>query len=305
MMTRLSLSPLRRSIFVASASVALAFAILVPGPGVQAGESQGAAAFPLAGSFTAASTRQGAVRLVEGDFWVEVAKALQDSGCNPLQAIDDAYNEYMDGLDELQDQYQARLDVVGMLGEAPYDPVINPAQFSSNVTNPFLPLVVGRTLVYEKITPEGLEHIEVETLPMTQMINGVDCRVVRDTVTLDGVLVEDTIDWFAQDVAGNVWYFGEISKNYDEDGLLDNLDGSWRWGKEGARPGIVMLANPAMGDVYRNEFLVNEAEDVAEVLATNVSVSIGLGNYSGCLQTLDFTPLDPDPDAEEHKFYAP
>ncbi len=140
-----------------------------------------------------------------------------------------------------RDQYQARLAVCGLLGQAAYNPQIVPAQFSPNVTNIYNPLVPGMTLIYEGMTSAGLEHDEVAALNQTATIGGVVCRVVHDVVTVNGVLKEDTTDWFAEHVStGNVWYFGEISQNY-EDGFLDNLDGSFRFGKNGAKPGIVML----------------------------------------------------------------
>ncbi|HEX6010848.1 MAG TPA: hypothetical protein VFY87_03395, partial [Geminicoccaceae bacterium] len=136
----------------------------------------------------------------------------------------------------------------------------------------------------------------------TEEILGVRCTVVQDTVTLDGVLVEDTTDWFAQDRLGNVWYFEEIARNY-ENGDLANLDGSWRAGVDGAQPGIVMRARPRAGEVYRQEFRLGDAEDLAQVLSLSGDAAVPAASCGDCVVTRDFTPLEPD--LVERKFYAP
>jgi hypothetical protein len=120
-------------------------------------------------------------------------------------------------------------------------------------------------------------------------------------VTRDGELVEDTLDWYAQDRQGNVWYFGEIAQNFEE-GRLANLDGSWRAGVDGALPGIVMKAAPRVGDVYRQEFALGEAEDFARVVSLSGRVTTPAASCTNCLVTGDFSTLEPD--LNERKFYA-
>lgn len=235
-------------------------------------------------------------------FWLAIAEDLNSCDCGPSDAFWEALETFHDDMDEVQAQYQARLDVCDLLGSDPYCPDLDCA-FSANVTNEFMPLIPGRTLVYQGLTEEGdLEEIRVTTLDDTIEIAGITCRKVRDVVTIDGEIVEDTEDWFAQDAFGNVWYLGEIALNY-EDGFLADLDGSWRTDLNGAKPGIVMPANPVVGDAYRAEFLIAEAEDIVEMLALDQTVVIDLGTYCGCLQTLDTTPLSPG--EIEWKFYAP
>ena len=204
------------------------------------------------------------------------------------------------------EQREARGEVCDAIGEARYDPQINPADFvnpleigNSVAPNTFMPLQSGFTRIYEA----GDETITVVVTGETKVIQGVTCIVVRDTVEEDGELIEDTDDWFAQDIYGNVWYFGEISRNY-EDGQLDNLDGSWVSGVDGAKAGIVMKAAPQVGDVYRQEWALAEAEDMGEVLNTAATqTSPAVSCDASCLQTRDFTPLEPD--VNENKFYAP
>ena len=183
----------------------------------------------------------------------------------------------------------------------PYGPTIDPSDFSSRIDNPYMPLEPGARFIYEGVTEEGEEHIEVVVLRETRDVVGVQCVVVRDTVWANGELVEDTYDWYAQDKDGNVWYFGEDSKEY-KDGKEVSMAGSWESGVDGAQPGIIMPANPTVGESYRQEYYAGEAEDMAEVVALDESVATTFGSFAGCLKTLEWTPLDPS--VAEYKYYA-
>ncbi len=210
--------------------------------------------------------------------------------------------DYQENKQLANDQFLARLDLCDLLGGGAYDPDIDPDEFSTTIDNPFLPFPVGAMWLYEGESEDGMEFIEIEVLDSTREILGVECVSVRDVVyDEDGEAVEDTIDWFAQDSDGNVWYFGEISFNY-EDGFIADVEGSWLAGVDGAKPGIVMLADPTVGVTYRQEWLLGDAEDAATVLSVDATLSIGLGMFDDCVQTADFLP--PEPDELEHKFYA-
>lgn len=188
--------------------------------------------------------------------------------------------------------------------EAAYSVDIDPSQFVAGIDNPYFPFPIGRRYVYEGQTAEGMEHIEVIALPETRQVMGIAAAAVRDTVTIDGVRVEDTIDWYAQDVDGNVWYLGEDVTNY-EDGVVADKAGSWEAGVDGALPGIIMYADPAahLNAPYRQEYYEGEAEDMGEILSANEQLSLPIGSFDDVVQTLDTTPLEPD--LREHKFYAP
>ncbi len=188
------------------------------------------------------------------------------------------------------------------VGDEPYDPVINPADFVAQINNQYLPMSPGTTFIYDGESEDGKEEIEVNVTHETKEILGVTCVVVRDRVWIDGELVEDTFDWFAQDKDGNVWYFGEDSKEY-EGGKVVSTEGSWEAGVDGAKPGIIMKGNPQVGDAYRQEYYEDEAEDMAEVLSLNESISVPYGSFENCLKTQEWTPLEPD--VVENKYYAP
>jgi hypothetical protein len=186
--------------------------------------------------------------------------------------------------------------------DEPYTPTIDPANFVSVIDNPYFPLTPGTALYYEGES-DGEAQTEVMTvLAETREVMGVTCVVVRDVVSVEGEVAEDTIDWYAQDAEGNVWYMGEESKDY-EDGKVVSTEGSWEAGVDGALPGIIMLANPQVGEMYRQEFYAGEAEDMAKVQKLSESVTVAYGTFEDVLVTEDTNPLEPE--IVEHKYYAP
>jgi hypothetical protein len=183
----------------------------------------------------------------------------------------------------------------------PYRPPIDPGDFVSVIDNPYLPLRPGTTLVYQGTSEGQREKIVVHVTDRTREIMGITATVVRDRAFVDGALVEDTFDWFAQDRAGNVWYLGEATKEYDG-GKVVSTAGSWEAGVGGAQPGIVMLGAPRLGDRYRQEYYRGEAEDMAQVMQRDASVNGPEGSFDHVLVTEDWTPLEPK--VRENKFYA-
>lgn len=180
---------------------------------------------------------------------------------------------------------------------------LDPTKFSADVTNRWWPLAPGTRWVYRETTEDGEQvQVVVTATPVTRRIaNGVTARVVRDTVTLDGVVIEDTFDWYAQDAEGTVWYLGEDTAEF-ENGELTTREGSFEAGVDGAQAGVIMPAEPAVGMSYRQEYYEGEAEDHGEVLALDAKATVPAGTYEELLQTADTTPLEPD--VLEHKFYA-
>jgi hypothetical protein len=179
---------------------------------------------------------------------------------------------------------------------------INPRDFSTTIDNPFFPLVPNTTFIYLGTKEGSTERDEFAVTGRTKVLARVTCREVHDQVFVDGVLAEDTLDWFAQDTQGNVWYFGEDTKELDANGNVISTEGSWQAGVNGAQPGIIMEANPRVGDTYQQEFSAGVAEDMANVVALNKTVNVPYGSFKNCLQTAEFTPLEPG--ALENKFYA-
>ena len=186
------------------------------------------------------------------------------------------------------------------LGPDRYDPPIDPTNFTTTIDNPYFPLVPGTTFTY--LTPNGAIKDVFAVTHDTRAIDGVTCVQVHDSVYTDSVLTEDTLDFFAQDTEGNVWYFGENTAEFEE-GLLATIEGSFLSGVNNDKPGIIMRAHPAPGDFYRQEFSLGNAEDYAETLNLNSRVVVPYGRFNNCLKSQETTPLEPD--ALEDKYYAP
>jgi len=238
------------------------------------------------------------------DFWIaqgncdNITDATQRSACRTQAQAD-----LTDAQNLCTAQFNARQAVCESLGDQAYDPKIDPSDFISTVDNPYFPLVPGTTFIYEGKTKDGLEHNEVTVTNNRKTILGVSCTEVHDTVAVNGKLTEDTLDWYAQDKEGNVWYFGENSEELS-DGLVTSLEGSWTGGVDSAKPGIIMKAHPQVNDFYRQEFQIGNAEDLARVVSVTAKATAPVASCDGnCVQTKETTPLEPD--ALEFKYYAP
>jgi hypothetical protein len=250
-----------------------------------------------------------------------VARSEQDD-CKAV-----AKEEYGSAMEECTEQFDARQEVCAAIGPGPYLPDgIDPDDFAPRPTlsEGYFPLVPGTTYVYKNYAEDGdiqetiVVHV-VEGEDGIREIEGVNCRVVQDTVyegNSRDEKIEDTTDWYALNTNGDVWYFGEIALNF-EDGVVSDIDGSWTTGVEGAKPGILMYADPAAheDETYRQEFALSEAEDVATIVeiltkrefaaevgydADNpVPAVFGDGPF---LHTLEFSPLEPG--VFEDKYYG-
>ena len=184
-----------------------------------------------------------------------------------------------------------------------YEPVLEPADFTTTIDNPYFPLPVGRTLVYQGVKDGQTQVDTVTVTSQTKLVaEGITARVVRDVATHDGAKLEETSDWYAQDDQGNVWYVGEDTKHYLPNGKVDT-SGSWEAGVHDAEPGMVMEANPQIPDAYRQEFLSNQAEDTAWVVERGSPVTVPYGTLKNALTTLEATRLEPG--AYDQKIYAP
>jgi hypothetical protein len=183
---------------------------------------------------------------------------------------------------------------------------LDPAGFTTEITNPYWPMAPGNRWVYEGGNRDGThERVVVEVTDKIKTIaNGIEARVIRDTVTENGELVEVTDDWYAQDSEGNVWYLGEWVSNY-KGGKVTDHSGSFEAGVDGAQPGIAMPAKPEPGMTYRQEYYEGEAEDRAAVVTMGQEqVQVPFGFFErDVLMTRDLVPTEPK--VEELKFYAP
>ncbi len=179
----------------------------------------------------------------------------------------------------------------------------DPADFARPRANPYFPLRPG-TVTILRGRDEGTRLRErVVITHRTRVIQGIRTRVVSDVVRrADGSLAEKTTDWYAADNRGNVWYFGEDTATYDQRGRLESRDGTWLAGRDGARAGVIMPANPHPTQAYRQEFYPGHAEDQAWIVANSVRVRTPLRTFTRAVRTFEWTRLEPD--VVSAKFYA-
>ena len=169
------------------------------------------------------------------------------------------------------------------------------------IDNQYMPLVPGTTLVYQGTEDEKTTYEELTVTDQTRVIQGVETRVVHDTHWTNGTLTADTFNWFAQDDAGNVWYFGEDSSQL-VNGMVVGHASSWEAGVDGASPGIVMEAQPKIVDTYQLENAPGVAQDMAIVISLNESVCVVYGCFANVVEAEEFSPLEPG--VVEDKYYA-
>jgi hypothetical protein len=180
---------------------------------------------------------------------------------------------------------------------------LDPKTFTTTIDNPYWPMDPGTRWTYRETDQEGARlKVVVTVSDQTEKIaNGVTARVVRDTVTEDGEIVEDTFDWYAQDKDGNIWYLGENTAEFDR-GKLVTKEGSFEAGVDGALPGIIMPADPKDGMQYRQEYYKGKAEDNGEVLSTDEMAQSPFGQFDNALLTKDTITIEPN--VLEYKLYA-
>ena len=274
--------------------------------GDQGSQSKGGAC-----SNTAITLRQACIADLAVNFGEASAKCLNVTDASARkECYAAARQDQADARDECGSVYNERQTLCSPLGQAAYEPKFGP-EFADNFVNPleiggavlpnqYFPLIPGTQRVFKDSSGTSPQTITVTTTHDTKLIDGITCLVVTDVVTEDGANVEDTKDWFAQDLQGNVWYCGESSQqlssfNGDNPATpeLVSIDGSWKAGVNGAKAGIVMAADPRVGQTRRLELSWGDAEDANEILSVNASETTpGAACTNTCLETRDFSPLD-------------
>jgi hypothetical protein len=176
----------------------------------------------------------------------------------------------------------------------------NPANFAPHnvIDNQEFPLIPGTVYTYKGVKDgkKGTDVLEVTRERAT--IDGVSTTVIHDQLTQGGKIREHTVDWYAQDMKGNVWYLGEETETRKANGELESTEGSWQAGAPTgagkiAQPGIFMPAKPRVGFGFKQELAAPVAEDQFEVLSLHSKVSVPYVTSRNALRTKETTPLEP------------
>ena len=201
------------------------------------------------------------------------------------------------------------------LSSAPVLPTFSAENFAAGaaINHPYFPLTDNLTRVYvgQRLDAHGqqvTERFELTPSGVGPIILGVPTTSRRDRAFVKDQLREDTLDYFAQDKTGNVWYFGEDVTNYIYDTLGNLLSthraSSWRAGINGAMPGLAMPRDLTVGFEYFQESApTDHAVDVGMTSAHGLTVRTALGTYTEVLRVLETNALEPD--TREFKYYAP
>lgn len=182
----------------------------------------------------------------------------------------------------------------------------DPAECSATVDNELMPLSSLRLMIFEGTERQGdtgrtieiRAELRVREKPAT--IAGYPVTVVQVREFEDAALVERTLDYYTQCGDGDVWYVGEKVDDFKE-GRLVGHGGQWQAGKDGAKPGLFMPADPEVGRTFEQERAPGVAEDRSTIVAVGLDVTVPAGEFGGCIKTEDFAPLD---NATEFKFYC-
>jgi hypothetical protein len=276
-------------------------------------------------SETATVAARGCANAARSDYWTAVGTCINvPDAAARSECTADTRDSRREADQLCKEQLAARRALCGLIGEARYDPDFDPARFDPDPTqpttpNPFFPIAVGYHWDY--LSDE--ESVAVEVTPFTKLIDGVTCLVVTDRVSVAGQVVEDTEDWYARAKNGDLFYCGEQTAELETfpgdvpvRPELITLEGAFKAGRDGAQAGVRFRAHPMPGEIYRQEFSLGTAEDVAQVMTTTYAygqdaeldrfVPKALAELlcaGDCVVTQDTTPLEPD--ALERKYQAP
>jgi len=179
---------------------------------------------------------------------------------------------------------------------------LSPNDFVARVDNPWFPLQPGSQYRYTGVKDRVKMVDIVRVTDRTKLIQGVKTTVVHDVVSVNRRPEEVTDDFYAQDRRGNVWYFGEATRELDRHGNTVSTEGSFQAGVDGARAGVLIPGHPRVGLAARQEFLEGQAEDHFKVLDLDARVSVPLLHSRHALRTREWTPLEPG--VIDNKYYV-
>jgi hypothetical protein len=271
----------------------------------------------------------------QDDFSTALASCANFADAKAAKQCRDNANATLSGELALCDQQKVARDAVcALVGQGPYDPdplsgktitgatitFVPPESIgNSNAPNPFFSIAPGATTVVR----DGLKGEIVAVVHVTDVvreISGQRCRVVADVGMVeakqnDGTFhytpSEATDDSYLQAENGDIYYCAEVTRSFDDAGILRDLEGSWQSGLDFGKGGLLIRATPAVGNVDRQEYLPGDAEDIVEYVSLATSPSKAQSGANNlpfpcndlCLGTREFTAIEPD--VNGFKYYLP
>ena len=179
---------------------------------------------------------------------------------------------------------------------------LQPTDFVARVDNQWFPLKPGSRWHYRAVDGDGHFSDKMRVTHRTKTILGVETTVVHDVVLRHRRPREVTSDWYAQDRDGNVWYFGENTRELNRHGQVTSREGSFRAGRDGALPGVLFPGDPRVGQKARQEYYRGHAEDHFKVLDLDARVSTPYASTRHAVRTNETSPLEPG--VVDNKYYV-
>lgn len=157
----------------------------------------------------------------------------------------------------------------------------------TRIDNPYAPLTKFRRCEYAGkeggTTSRGIRTRLSRTKTFRVDDKAVEAAVFNDRAYENGELVESTFDYFAQDDAGTVFYLGEDVTNY-ENGKVADHDGTWLLGRDTDKLGVLMPADPKVGDRWRFEDVPGITVESNTLLKRHAAVELRGTTYKDVLR---------------------
>jgi hypothetical protein len=234
----------------------------------------------------------------DGTFLLEDDADDDDDG-DDADEDDDAEGDDVDG-DDGDEEEGAEWDEQARQSAAragiSLTPIADKVAFSSTITHPYLPLSTVRTT--ELVGDD--ERVMREVQPDTKLIGGVECLVLAEKEYEDGELTEISYNYFAQDAAGNIYYFGEDVDDY-EDGKVVGHGGAWLVGRNAREPCLFMPADLTIGLMFKPENVAPNPQEWDRIDTTCASLRVKAGRYENVLVVAE---TDVPGRWQERKYYA-
>jgi len=177
-------------------------------------------------------------------------------------------------------------------GDAPIDSLVQqaPGGFVTDVTHAYFPLVRGTEWTYEGTRDGVPRREEAQVLDLQRRIAGVACTGLQEVVFENGAQIAGSTEWYAEDLEGAVWKFGESSYELGSDGQVSKAE-AWHAGASARLPWQILAAKPRTGDQW-----VGGSADAPErgaVASVHATVTVGIGTFTDCLELIE-NPDDPN-----------
>ncbi len=173
---------------------------------------------------------------------------------------------------------------------------VDAAQLSHAIENPYVAFARIKRAVYEgkELDAETGKATAIRVISTVrdepETVAGVKATAVDVADYEDGEVTERTVDYYAQDRSGAVYYLGEQVADL-QDGKVVGHHGAWMAGQKGAHAGLFMTAIPRVGDAFQQERAPGVAQDQSRVVGVGLTVTVPAGTFKDCIETEDSDPI--------------